>query len=40
METAKECPGNGFDYNIAGRIEDSYGNCAKDLGQLLLKKAF
>jgi hypothetical protein len=32
--------GNGFDYNVFGRIADAYGNCGKQLGHFLDKKAF
>jgi hypothetical protein len=36
----KHEPGNGFDYNVFGRIADAYGNCGKQLGHFLDKKAF
>ncbi|MEO6753241.1 MAG: hypothetical protein ABIP85_15785 [Chthoniobacteraceae bacterium] len=32
-----DCGGSGTDYNLAGRVEASYANCAKELGNLLKK---
>ena len=37
----KKMDGNGFDYNVFGRIADAYGNCGKQLAHYLVgKKAF
>jgi hypothetical protein len=37
----KEEQGNGFDYNVFGRIADAYGNIGKQLGHFLIdRKAF
>jgi hypothetical protein len=37
----KKVGGNGFDYNVFGRVSDALGNCGKQLGHFLLdKKAF
>jgi len=30
--------GNGFDYNVFGRVADAFGNCGKRLGQFLMDK--
>jgi hypothetical protein len=39
--SVKKVGGNGYDYNVFGRIADAYGNCGKQLGHYLLdKKAF
>jgi hypothetical protein len=37
----KKVDGNGYDYNVFGRVSDAFGNCGKQLGHFLLdKKAF
>ena len=37
----KDEQGNGFDYNVFGRVADAYGNIGKQLGHFLIdKKAF
>jgi hypothetical protein len=39
--SVKKMGGNGYDFNVFGRIADAYGNCGKQLGHYLLdKKSF
>lgn len=38
--SVKNSPGNGYDYDPAGRIENCYATCGKELGHFLRKKAF
>jgi len=38
--SVKDCPGNGLDYDPAGRIEDAYATSGKELGHFFIKRAF